>query len=176
MVQLDDDDVGEASAEVVSAVARRVAGRECIELDEILRDVTGLTADTIALAIDDAYYTLDLLDRELANNGSPPLARLVELANLSAMLGNVLGAGIARRSNGLYERSGPHKYQDLRSTSDGEHVEIKVALEGNKPKGHLSKAGYYLTFRYVLGNRDGTYDRNVRGEVVHVWELRFRPT
>jgi hypothetical protein len=138
-----------------------------------LREVTGLTADTIVLAIDDAYFTLDLLDRELAKNGSPPLARLVELANLSSMLGNVLGAGISRHSKGLYVRSGPHKYQDLRSARDGEHVEIKVALEHNMPKGHLSKAGHYMTFRYVLGNRDGTYDRKERGEVVYMWEVRF---
>ena len=54
-----------------------------------------------------------------------------------------------------------------------EHVEIKVALEHNLPKGHLPKAGHYLTFRYVLGNRDGTYDRKERGEVVYMWEVRF---
>ena len=167
-----DDDAGRATA-LMSAPTRRVASRDCIESDETLRRVTGLTADTISSAIADAYYTMDLLDGELAKNGSPPLAKLVELANLSSMLGNVLGAGIARHSNGRYARSGPHKYQDLRSTEDGEHVEIKIALEDNKPKGHLSKAGHYLTFRYVLGNRDGTYTRGERGDVVYVWEVRF---
>jgi transcriptional regulator with XRE-family HTH domain len=155
-----------------TAAARR-ASRECVESDKTLREVTSLTAEAILLAVDDAYFTLDLLDRELAKNDSPPLARLVELANLSAMLGNILGAGIARHSKGLYERSGPHKYQDLRSTSDGEHIEIKMALESHKPKGHLSKAGHYLTFRYVLGYRDEPYDRKTRGVVAYVWEVRF---
>jgi transcriptional regulator with XRE-family HTH domain len=162
----------DATPGVVSA-SSRLANRDCIESDQALRDVTGLMAEPIMLAIDDAYYTLDIIDRELAKNDSPPLARLVELANLSSMLGNILGAGIARHSKALYERSGPHKYQDLRSTSDGEHVEIKVALEDNKPKGHLAKAGHYLTFRYVLGDRDGAFDRKRRGEVVCVWEVRF---
>jgi hypothetical protein len=91
------------------------------------------------------------------------------------MIGNIVGGAIARHSGGLYERSGPHKYQDLRSTADGEHVEIKTALESNRPKGHLSKAGYYLTFRYVLGDHDGSYARgkDTRGEVVSIWEVRF---
>jgi len=103
-----DDAAGDATPDVVSTPSR-LADRECIESDVALREVTGVTADTIMPAINDAYFTLDLLDRELAKNGSPPLARLVELANLSSMLGNVLGAGSSRHSKGLYVWSGPHK-------------------------------------------------------------------
>jgi transcriptional regulator with XRE-family HTH domain len=175
--QLEDGQADEKpEVELVPAPARRVADRACVEVDSILRETTGLSAEMIAAALDDAYHTLDLLDGQLTENGAPPFSQLVELANLSSMIGNIVGGAIARHSGGLYERSGPHKYQDLRSTQeDGEHIEIKTALESNKPKGHLSKAGYYLTFRYVLGNRDETFirGRDGRGEVVYIWEVRF---
>jgi transcriptional regulator with XRE-family HTH domain len=161
--------------EIVGTPKRRLANRDSLEEDRVLLGATGLSGETIAAAIDDAYRTLDLLDRQLINSGAAPFSRLVELANLSSMIGNILGGAIARHTPDLYERSGPHKYQDLRSVTGGEHIEIKTALESNKPKGHLSKAGYYLTFRYVLGGADGTFvpGRDNRGEVVHVWEVRF---
>ncbi len=161
--------------ELVPAPAARLANRDCIESDQMLREATGLNAEMIVAALDDAYHTLDLLDRQLIENGALPFAKLVELANLSSMIGNIVGGAIARHSTGLYERSGPHKYQDLRSAAGREHIEIKTALESNKPKGHLSKAGYYLTFRYVLGDPDGSFTpgRDNRGDVVHFWEVRF---
>lgn len=159
--------------ELVPAAPRRTVCRPCFESDRSLRDATGLTAEIVAAAIEDTYHTLDMLDKQLVENGGLPFARLVELANLSSMIGNIVGGAIARHSGGLYERSGPHKYQDLRSTADGEHVEIKTALEANKPKGHLSKEGYYLTFRYVLGDGAGEYTRGERGDVVYIWEVRF---
>lgn len=161
--------------ELVPAPASRLASRDCIESDQMLREATGLNAEMIVAALDDAYHTLDLLDRQLVENGALPFAKLVELANLSSMIGNIVGGAIARHSTGLYERSGPHKYQDLRSATGREHIEIKTALESNKPKGHLSKAGYYLTFRYVLGGPDGSFTpgRDNRGDVVHFWEIRF---
>jgi len=161
--------------ELVPAPASRLVNRDCIESDQMLREATGLTAEMIAAALDDAQHTLDLLDGQLIDNGAPPFAKLVELANLSSMIGNIVGGAIVRHSTGLYERSGPHKYQDLRSVTGGAHIEIKTALESNKPKGHLSKAGYYLTFRYVLGSPDGSFTpgRNNRGDVVYFWEVRF---
>jgi transcriptional regulator with XRE-family HTH domain len=172
------EDAGQAldvDFEIVAAPTRRLANRDCLEEDNMLLEATGLSGETVAAAIDDAYHTLDLLDQQLVDSGAAPFSRLVELANLSSMIGNILGGAIARRSADLYERSGPHKYQDLRSTTGGEHIEIKTALESNKPKGHLSKAGYYLTFRYVLGGTDGAFvsGRDNRGEVVQVWEVRF---
>lgn len=60
----------------------------------------------------------------------------------------------------------------LAQTVSAKDVEIKVALENNKPKGHLAKPGYYLTCRYILGGSDGTYIFNQRGYVVWIWELR----
>lgn len=173
IVDGDDATAGGAELELVPAAPSRLVNRERLGSDRMLRASTGLSSDVIAAALDDTYHTLEMLDRQLVENGTAPFSRLVELANLSSMIGNIVGGAIARHSGGLYERSGPHKYQDLRSTADGEHIEIKTALEGNKPKGHLSKAGYYLTFRYVLGNQDGSYARGERGEVVYVWEVRF---
>jgi transcriptional regulator with XRE-family HTH domain len=159
--------------ELIPAPGHRLANRSAVESDTDLRTTTGLTADAIVTAIDATYHTLDLLDNQLLENGATPFSKLVELANLSSMIGNIFGGSIARHSGGLFERSGPHKYQDLRSTTGGAHVEIKTALEDNKPKGHLSKAGLYLTLRYVLGDPDGTYIRGQRGEVIYVWEIRF---
>ena len=150
----------------------RRANRGALGSDTELRRLTGLTGETIALAIDDTYRTLDLLDHQLLSNGVLPFSELVELANLSSMLGNIVGGAIVNHSNGLYERSGPHKYQDLRSLSGSGHVEIKTALESNKPKGHLSKAGIYLTIRYVLADRDAGYMRGARGDVCAIWEVR----
>jgi transcriptional regulator with XRE-family HTH domain len=172
------DDAGRSpdpDFEIVPAPRRRLANRDRIEGDGLLLEATGLSGEIIAAAIDDGYHTLDLLDRQLIDSGTAPFSKLVELANLSSMIGNILGGAIARRSPELYQRSGPHKYQDLRSTTGGKHIEIKTALESNKPKGHLSKAGHYLTFRYVLGGVDGGFvpGRDNRGEVVQIWEVRF---
>ena len=82
---------------------------------------------------------------------------------------------MANASNGLYIRNRPHAYPDLIS-QDGQHaeLEIKVALEKNKPKGHLPKAGNYITFRYVLCNDDGVYTKGKdnRGNRVFIWEVK----
>ncbi len=49
-----------------------------------------------------------------------------------------------------------------------------MALEANRPKGHLPKAGNYITFRYVLGNRLGEYvkGKDNRGDTVWIWEIK----
>ena len=49
-----------------------------------------------------------------------------------------------------------------------------MALERNKPKGHLPKPGMHFTFRYVLSNRDGCFTRGKenRGKTAHVWEVK----
>src|SRR5687768_6067793 len=100
------DDATEAGEhiEVVAAPPRRTSDRGCLEANDDLQASTGLSGETIALAIDDAYHTLDLLDHQLMESGALPFARLVELANLSSMIGNMVGGAIARHSGGLYER------------------------------------------------------------------------
>ncbi len=141
-----------------------------------LRGLIGLSVESVRDSIISCYNTLDTIDEQLAVNGSEPISTLVELANLSSMIGNLLGAGLAAASNGLYKRNRPHAYPDLLS-QDGIHddLEIKVALEKNKPKGHLPKAGNYITFRYVLGNDEGGYiqGKDNRGLRVFIWEVKI---
>jgi transcriptional regulator with XRE-family HTH domain len=167
---------GQAPAvELVPAPDRRITDRAHLVDCPNLVSITGLTGEMVAQAIDSAYHTLDLIDEQMRDQGSVPIGELVELANLSSMLGNLVGAGMAKASDGLYERNGPHKYPDLLPVREGAPgLEIKTALETNRPKGHLAKAGTYLTFRYVLV-RDGTYSRGKesRGDTVAIWEVRF---
>lgn len=133
----------------------------------------GLGAPMIASAITYTYAVLDAIDERMAEFGEPRLSQLLELANLSSVVGNLFGRGLARSSRGKFERNRPHAYPDLLARAVGcEDVEIKVALETNNPKGHLAKPGPHLTVRYVLGGPAGEFDRNHRGEVVWIWEVR----
>lgn len=126
-------------------------------------------------SMEDCYKTLKALDRELLASTGDSFSELVELANLSSMIGNILGASIMKRSEGKFLRNKPNAYPDLLNKSKGkEGIEIKIALENNSPKGHHAKAGNYITFRYVLVNADGTFTPGVenRGKVVKFWEVR----
>lgn len=92
------------------------------------------------------------------------------------MIGNLVGGCIASESDGLYKRNRPHSYPDLLALKKpAKPLELKVALETNKPKGHLPKPGRYITFRYVLGDRFGNYIRgkDKRGTTVWFWEARI---
>lgn len=154
----------------------RKAERSALRDASNLEARTSLTAESIARAIDSAYQTLDLLDEQLLSKNAPPVAQLVELANLSSIVGNLVGAGLAEHSQGRYTRNRPHAYPDLLATvSTVENIEVKTALETNRPKGHLAKAGHYLTFRYVLGGTNGSFLRGKanRGNTVFMWEVRF---
>lgn len=135
----------------------------------------GLSTQMLAEGLASAYKTLDVIDERLIALGNPRLSAMVELANLSSMLGNLLASGIANASGGVFRRNGPHKYPDLLASSpNAADVEIKIALEDNKPKGHLAKPGFYLTCRYVLGGEHGIFARGTenRGDVIWIWELR----
>lgn len=137
---------------------------------------TGMSASGLLAAIQGCYHTLDMIDDQLVSRGSPPIGRLVELANLSSMIGNLVGGCIASESDGLYKRNRPHSYPDLLALKKpAKPLELKVALETNKPKGHLPKPGRYITFRYVLGDRFGNYIRgkDKRGTTVWFWEARI---
>ncbi len=135
---------------------------------------SGLDEAWIVGAITNTYRRLDLIDEQLINAGTQPLAEIIELASLSAMIGNLLRSALADASEGGYRSNDPHKYPDLVSESDrGSDLEIKVALETNMPKGHLPKPGQHLIFRYVLGGRRGEYVRGQRGSVVWIWEARL---
>lgn len=134
----------------------------------------GLTPENLCHAIFHAYTILDSIDSRLLEGGLERLGGgTIELANLSSIIGNLLGAGVALHSGGQFIRNGPHKFPDLLSTNSDftSGIEIKVALERNVPKGHLAKSGTYLTFRYVLVQISG-FDRSHRGDIVSIWEAR----
>lgn len=139
-------------------------------------DNAGLSADTFGRSVMFVYDTLHAIDEALLKRGSERLAEMVELANLSSMLGNLLRTGVAKASNGVYRSNGPHKHPDLLHVTDPtRNVEIKVALEDNQPKGHLAKSGWHLTCHYVLCSPDGGFRCGVesRGCVPCIWLLRF---
>lgn len=139
-------------------------------------NAAGLTVDMVAGGLLYTYAMLDSIDNQLVTSGAFRIANMFELANVSSMVGNLIGSGIAQHSNGAFQRNGPHKYPDLiTQVSDAHNIEIKVALETNGPKGHLAKPGFYLTCRYVLCDEQGIYKRGRenRGNVVWIWEVRI---
>ena len=135
----------------------------------------GLDEAMLRGAIQYSNRVLDSLDDTLVSAGEPRMARLLELANLSAVIGNLFRGGLAKASHGRFEANGPHKYPDLVSKDRRfESLEIKVALEVNKPKGHLIKPGPHIIVRYVLGDEHGKCvpGKDNRGSVVWIWEVR----
>jgi len=136
----------------------------------------GLSTQLIYESIHYTYTMIDSIDQTMISAGTSRISQMIELANLSSMLGNILGAGIEQHSKGRFIRNGPHKFPDLLGQVQGaSNIEIKIALEKNKPKGHLAKAGYYLTYRYVLASNEGVYTpgKENRGDVPYIWEVRF---
>ncbi|MBN1813951.1 MAG: hypothetical protein JXA14_19095 [Anaerolineae bacterium] len=134
----------------------------------------GFSVDMIQEAIEYVYDVLDGFDETLTSKEESRFAEVLELANLSAVIGNLFRGGIARASKGRFQANGPHKYPDLLAIEPNySDVEIKVALETNNPKGHLVKPGPHVTVRYVLGSAEGRYVRGERGNVVWIWEVRL---
>ena len=161
--------------EIVSSHINRKPKSNNLRNEDKLLSTIGIDGKTLLNAIDVCYQTLDTIDEQLISKGSLPIANLVELANLSSMVGNIIGGGIADNSNGLYERNRPHTYPDLLPLKEpAVNLELKIALETNKPKGHLPKPGIYITFRYVLANKQGNYQRGkqYRGDTAWIWEVK----
>jgi len=153
---------------------RRTVPPGAVRRGDAINEITRLGVNWIQHAVEDVYRTLDLIDEQLINTGSPPLAKVVELANLSAIIGNVLRTALVTHSHGRYKSNEPHKFPDLITdlqTTGG--LEIKISLEKNMPKGHLPKPGTHLICRYVLANRDGIYSRGIRGNTAWIWEIRL---
>lgn len=135
-----------------------------------------VTENIIRESVMHCYDTLDMIDQNLVSKNSQKMSSLVELANLSSIVGNLLGAGFADNSNGFYFRNKPHTYPDLlASNKNYPGIEIKTALLKNSPKGHQPKPGYYLTYRYCLTDENGS--RNIGEEefwdTVTIWEIKF---
>ena len=135
----------------------------------------GLTTGIVRSAIQHTHRVLDRIDDPLLESGGYRLATLIELANLSAIIGNLFRRAISDASDGIFMANRPHTYPDLIATDRrGCDIEIKVALETNKPKGHLIKPGPHLTVRYVLASADLGFSRgrDNRGDVPWIWEVR----
>ena len=137
----------------------------------------GLNHEILRQAIRDTYNLLNKIDKTLETSEVFPLSQTVELANLSSTIGNIFASAIAKHSNGLIKRNGPHRYPDLLTTGVSPQVpdlELKMALETNKPKGHLAKEGHYLICRYVLCQLDGSLQigKEHRGVKPYIWEIR----
>lgn len=168
---LDEDNFSEE--DILGDFTSRKIKKDCFRNEEALMQITGLGVNTLKAAIESCYNILDTIDIQLLERNSLPISGLVELANLSSMVGNLLGSGLADESNGLYKRNKPHAYPDLIPLKDpAVDLEIKMALEKNSPKGHLPKEGTYITFRYVLGDREGGYLHEKRGDTVWIWEVK----
>lgn len=166
----------DTSGDVRHGISERSDKPHCLRNEASWTHFTGLAPEALIESISNCYGILDTIDSELTVHGSVPIAKLVELANLSSMMGNIVGGALADASNGLYKRNKPHHYPDLiPQQSSARDLELKVALETNKPKGHLPKAGNYVTFRYVLGDKDGTFNRGKeqRGDTIWIWEVRI---
>ncbi|TND09713.1 MAG: helix-turn-helix domain-containing protein [Bacteroidetes bacterium] len=153
-------------------MARKLKEKYFID-DKILGSAQ-LKIENVKQAANYVHEILDKIDSKLLSEGADRISEMIELANLSSMLGNLFGAGIANYSKGVFKRNGSHKYPDILAISKtASDIEIKFALEDNKPKGHLAKAGFYLTCRYMLGDEKGNIDLSKRGNVVWIWEIRF---
>lgn len=127
-------------------------------------------------SITHCYETLDMIDQNLVSKNTPKMSQLVELANLSSIVGNLLGAGCAEHSHGFYYRNKPHTYPDLVAADENfPGVEIKTALLKNSPKGHQPKPGYYLTYRYCLTDENGlrTSGTEDSWDTVTIWEVKL---
>jgi hypothetical protein len=136
----------------------------------------GLSEQVVRDAVFYLYDTLTAIDGALMARGEPRLAQIVELANLSSMIGNLFRSGISKHSNKLFANNGPHKYPDLLHSQNPDYnVEIKMALEDNNPKGHLAKEGWHLTCHYVLCDEQESFKpgKENRGCVPRVWLVRF---
>ncbi len=172
------DDGSEPDVEIPPEPAGRRPKQEHLSENSHLRSVTGLRTGMVGQAIELAYRKLDLIDEQMRESGSPPLARLVELSDLAPLVANLLSASLAESSSGLYVQNGPDHAPSLLPLHQGlPEIEVAAALETNRPggAGDDAKTGSYLTFRFVLAEPDGTFTRgkDSRGDTVAVWEARF---
>ena len=161
---------------------RRVPPDEAFLDDKPLRNV-GLSKEVLSNALEATYHVVDSIDATLTAGGVGHLCQVVERANLSSMLGNIIGAELAKHSGEVYIRNGPNKYPDLlpknkkdSTTQDGsDGIEIKMALDNNAAKGHHPKPGNYLTIKYVTLDANGrpvNKQNREEGRQPQVWEVR----
>lgn len=137
--------------------------------DRELYSDSNLNSATIFKAGNYALKKLNDIDMILKEDGGRGIAEMVELANLSSMLGNFMAVGI-EKFNKNFKKNEPHTYPDLLGKGSVKDIEIKVSLEKYKPKGHLPKVGKYLILRYVLLDENFKLSEK-RGSNIDIYEI-----
>ncbi len=142
--------------------------------NESSTNLYGITNIQIKKTIEYTYEVLDSIDSKLTEANTNKFSKLVELANLSAMIGNLFRSGFIKNTNGLFKENAPHAFPDLLcNNKDYRNLEIKVALESNKPKGHLVKPGSHIILRYSLCdfNKEYLHGKENRGDTAWIWQI-----
>ena len=65
------------------------------------------------------HEVLDRIDNTLLDATAERLAQIVELANLSAIVGNLYRRGVVNASHGMFAANAPHTYPDLLGVAPG---------------------------------------------------------
>lgn len=162
--------------ELTNPESFRTPNKEYVINDADILDEVPLDGSAILMGVEQAYENLDTIDFALQRRGLAPLAeQFDEYAALSTVIGEFFASGVAGSSDGLYKVNAGD-FPDLISTGKQEDVpgiEIKMAMETNQPKGHLPKPGMYVVVRYVLAERDKSYERGERKDTPWIWEVRM---
>ena len=149
--------------------------RYVIEGADIMEELP-FDGSAILMGVEQAYENLDTIDFALQRRGLGPLAeQFDEYATLSTVIGEFFASGVAEASDGVYQVNAGN-FPDLvgtRTRGDVPGIEVKMAMETNQPKGHLPKTGMYIVVRYVLAERDKTYERGERTDTAWIWEVRM---
>lgn len=167
---------GVPEVELVPVPRTREVPRAHLDAGARLAGATELTPTMVARAVEFAYRRLDLIDVQMRSAGSRALGSLIDTVDLTATLADLLSAGLARASNGRYVQNRRDHAPDLLPLHQGlPELELKAALETTLPPRGARGAGFYLIFRYVLTERDGSFRRGKesRGDTMTVWEVRF---
>lgn len=167
---------GVPEVELVPVPRTREVPRAHLGAGARLAGATELTPTMVARAVEFAYRRLDLIDVQMRSAGSRALGSLIDTVDLTATLADLLSAGLARTSNGRYVQNRRDHAPDLLPLHQGlPELELKAALETTLPPRGARGAGFYLIFRYVLTERDGSFRRGKesRGDTMTVWEVRF---
>jgi transcriptional regulator with XRE-family HTH domain len=168
--------LGATITEVINPESFRMPNdRYVIEESDILDDLP-IDGSAILMGIEQVYENLDTIDLAFQRQELEPIAeQFDEFSALSTVIGEFFASGVAEASDEIYEVNAGD-FPDLVSTGkkdDVPGIEVKVAMEDNQPKGHLPKTGAYISVRYVLAERDKSYERGERNDTPWIWEVRI---
>ena len=91
------------------------------------------------------HLILDSIDAQLISGADSRLSELVELANLSAIIGNLFRTGVCRSSDGMFLPNTPHTYPDSYLTMAKHRFRLSSALtEWQYPRCRLIFARHSL--------------------------------